>query len=57
MDPVGLGEVAGTTGRGLNLEALKISVEVDGATSQEQIASAVSVEAHASSVIAPDTIA
>lgn len=50
MDPVGSGEVAGTTGRGLNLEALKISLEVDGATSQEQIASAVSVEAHVSNV-------
>ena len=50
MDPVGLGKVAGTTGRGLNLEALKISLEVDGATSQEQIANAVSVEAHVSNV-------
>ena len=50
MDPVGSGKVAGTTGRGLNLEALKISLEVDGATSQEQIANAVSVEAHVSNV-------
>ena len=50
MDPVGSGEVAGTTGRGLNLEALKISLEVDGATSQEQIANAISVEAHVSNV-------
>lgn len=33
MDPVSSGKVAGTTGRGLNLEALKISLEVDGATS------------------------
>ena len=45
MDPVSSGKVAGTTGRGLNLEALKISLEVDGATSQEQIANAISVEA------------
>lgn len=29
MDPVSSGKVAGTTGRGLNLEALKISLEVD----------------------------
>ncbi|MBS6479743.1 MAG: hypothetical protein KH350_09710, partial [Collinsella sp.] len=50
MDPVGSGKVAGTTGRGLNLEALKISLEVDGATSQEQIANALSVEAHVSNV-------
>lgn len=50
MDPVGSGKVAGTTGRGLNLEALKISLEVDGAASQEQIADAVSVEAHVSGV-------
>ena len=50
MDPVGSGKVAGTTGRGLNLEALKISLEVDGATSQEQIANAISVEAHVSNV-------
>ena len=50
MDPVGLGNVAGTTGRGLNLEALKISLEVDGATSQEQVANALSVEAHVSGV-------
>ena len=50
MDSVGSGKVAGTTGRGLNLEALKISLEVDGATSQEQIANAVSVEAHVSNV-------
>ena len=50
MDPVGSGNVAGTTGRGLNLEALKISLEVDGATSQEQIANAISVEAHVSNV-------
>lgn len=34
MDPVGSGKVAGTTGMGLNLEALKISLEVDGAASQ-----------------------
>ena len=50
MDPVGSGNVAGTTGRGLNLEALKISLEVDGATSQEQVANALSVEAHVSGV-------
>ena len=50
MDPVSSGKVAGTTGRGLNLEALKISLEVDGATSQEQIANAISVEAHVSNV-------
>ena len=50
MDPVGSGNVAGTTGRGLNLEALKISLEVDGATSQEQVANALSVEAHVSNV-------
>ena len=50
MDPVGSGKVAGTTGRGLNLEALKISLEVDGAASQEQIADAISVEAHVSGV-------
>ena len=50
MDPVGSGKVAGTTGRGLNLEALKISLEVDGATSQEQVANALSVEAHVSNV-------
>ena len=50
MDPVGSGKVAGTTGRGLNLEALKISLEVDGAASQEQIAAAISVEAHVSNV-------
>ncbi|RHA65174.1 hypothetical protein DW925_09840 [Collinsella sp. AM43-1] len=50
MDPVGSGKVAGTTGRGLNLEALKISLEVDGAASQEQIADAISVEAHVSNV-------
>lgn len=49
MDPVGSGKVAGTT-RGLNLEALKISLEVDGAASQEQIADAISVEAHVSNV-------
>lgn len=34
----------------MNLEALKISLEVDGATSQEQIANAISVEAHVSNV-------
>ena len=39
MDPVGSGKVAGTTGRGLNLEALRISLEVDGATSQEDVSS------------------
>ena len=50
MDPVGSGKVAGTTGMGLNLEALKISLEVDGAASQEQIADAISVEAHVSNV-------
>ena len=50
MDPVGSGKVAGTTGRGLNLEALRISLEVDGATSQEQVANALSVEAHVSNV-------
>ena len=50
MDPVSSGKVAGTTGRGLNLEALKISLEVDGATSQEQVANALSVEAHVSNV-------
>ena len=50
MNPVGSGKTAGTTGRGLNLEALKISLEVDGATSQEQIANALSVEAHVSNV-------
>ena len=50
MDPVSSGKVAGTTGRGLNLEALKISLEVDGATSQEQNANAISVEAHVSNV-------
>ena len=50
MDPVSSGKVAGTTGRGLNLEALNISLEVDGATSQEQIANAISVEAHVSNV-------
>ena len=46
MNPVGSGKIAGTTGKGLNLEALKISLEVDGASSQEQVAGAVSVEAH-----------
>ena len=50
MDPVGSGKVAGSTGRGLNLEALRISLEVDGATSQEQVANALSVEAHVSNV-------
>ena len=50
MDPVGSGNVAGTTGRGLNLEALKISLEVDGTASQEQLANAISVEAHVSGV-------
>ena len=46
MNPVGSGKIAGTTGKGLNLEALKISLEVDGASSQEEAAGAVSVEAH-----------
>ena len=50
MDPVSSGKVAGTTGRGLNLEALKISLEVDGTASQEQLANAISVEAHVSNV-------
>ena len=50
MNPVGSGKTAGTTGRGLNLEALKISLEVDGASSQEQVANAISVEAHVSNV-------
>ena len=50
MDPVCSGKVAGTTGRGLNLEALRISLEMDGATSQEQVANALSVEAHVSNV-------
>ena len=50
MNPVGSGKIAGTTGRGLNLEALKISVEVDGASSQEQIANALSVEAHVAGI-------
>ena len=50
MDPVSSGKVAGTTGRGLNLEALKISLEVDGTASQEQLANAISVEAHVSGV-------
>lgn len=50
MNPVGSGKIAGTTGRGLNLEALKISLEVDGASSQEQVANALSVEAHVSNV-------
>lgn len=50
MNPVGMGKIAGTTGRGLNLEALKISVEVDGASSQEQVANALSVEAHVAGI-------
>ena len=50
MNPVGSGKVAGTTGRGLNLEALKISLEVDGASSQEQVANALSVEAHVAGI-------
>ena len=50
MNPVGSGKIAGTTGRGLNLEALRISLEVDGASSQEQVANALSVEAHVSNV-------
>ena len=50
MNPVGSGKIAGTTGKGLNLEALKISLEVDGAFSQEQVANAISVEAHVSNV-------
>ena len=50
MDPVSSGKVAGTTGRGLNLEALKISLEVDGTASQEQLANAISVEAHVSNI-------
>ena len=50
MNPVGSGKIAGTTGKGLNLEALKISLEVDGASSQEQVANAISVEAHVSNV-------
>ena len=50
MNPVGMGKNAGTTGRGLNLEALKISVEVDGASSQEQVANALSVEAHVAGI-------
>ena len=50
MNPVGSGEIAGTTGRGLNLEALKISLEVDGAFSQEQVANALSVEAHVAGI-------
>lgn len=50
MNPVSMGKIAGTTGRGLNLEALKISVEVDGASSQEQVANALSVEAHVAGV-------
>ena len=50
MNPVGSGKVAGTTGKGLNLEALKITLEVNGSASQEQIANAVSVEAHVSNV-------
>ena len=50
MNPVGSGKIAGTTGRGLNLEALRISLEVDGASSQEQVANALSVEVHVSNV-------
>ena len=50
MNPVGSGEIVGTTGRGLNLEALKISLEVDGASSQEQVANALSVEAHVAGI-------
>ena len=50
MNPVGSGKIAGTTGRGLNLEALKILVEVDGASSQEQVANALSVEAHVAGI-------
>lgn len=50
MNPVGSGKVAGTTGRGLNLEALKISIDVDGASSQEQVANALSVEAHVAGI-------
>ena len=50
MNPVGSGKVAGTTGRGLNLEALKISLEVDGPSSQEQVANALSVEAHVAGI-------
>ena len=50
MNPVGSGKVAGTTGKGLNLEALKITLEVNGSASQEQIANAISVEAHVSNV-------
>ena len=50
MNPVDSGEIAGTTGRGLNLEALKISLDIDGATSQDQVANALSVEAHVAGI-------
>ena len=50
MNPVGSGKIAGTTGRGLNLEALKISLKADGPSSQEQVANALSVEAHVAGI-------
>ena len=53
MNPVGMGKIAGTTGRGLNLEALKISVEVDGASCPSRPTSPASAGSPPSATAAP----
>ena len=48
MKSVDAGETAGTTGRGLNLEALKVSLSLSDGATQDQIENAISVQSHVS---------
>lgn len=50
MKPVDSGETAGTTGRSLNLEALKISLSLSEGATQEQIQNAIAVQSHVSEI-------
>lgn len=50
MKPVDSGETAGTTGRGLNLEALKVSLSLSDGATQDQLNNAITVQSHVSGI-------